>query len=138
MCAVSLHPPSLSLHLFYFIIQLTIISYSIHRCICIQLVESLVQATMGNSQAKKRHIPSPTVTRNLSPQLRPSSSPESSRKPPREPPPAQHHGSGKLSAKEKYALIPDNFTTLEQVLSAYLLFFFQLIVSIYAICSKSC
>ncbi|KAH1215066.1 E3 ubiquitin-protein ligase RGLG4 [Glycine soja] len=78
---------------------------------------------MGNSHAKKRdtqfsrnvvegRVPSPkNKTLSPSPSLEPPL--------PREPPPAAamslNKGSGKLSAKEKYALIPDNFTTLEQV-----------------------
>ncbi|KAH1148344.1 hypothetical protein GYH30_043124 [Glycine max] len=78
---------------------------------------------MGNSHAKKRdtqfsrnvvegRVPSPkNKTLSPSPSLEPPL--------PREPPPpaamSLNKGSGKLSAKEKYALIPDNFTTLEQV-----------------------
>lgn len=87
----------------------------------------LNEAAMGNSHAKKRdtqfsrnvvegRVPSPkNKTLSPSPSLEPPL--------PREPPPlaamSLNKGSGKLSAKEKYALIPDNFTTLEQVCSAY-------------------
>ncbi|KAL2617939.1 hypothetical protein AAZV13_08G216900 [Glycine max] len=89
---------------------------------------------MGNSHAKKRdtqfsrnvvkgRVPSPkdkTLSSLQSPSS-PSQSPSPSLEPPREPPPPVmffNTGSGKLSAKEKYALIPDNFTTLEQVTTA--------------------
>ncbi|XP_058747273.1 E3 ubiquitin-protein ligase RGLG4-like [Vicia villosa] len=72
---------------------------------------------MGNSLAKKRkaqfsghdesRITSTTTSKSLS-------------KPPQLPsePQQSHHGLGKLSAKKKYALIPDNFTSLQQVTSA--------------------
>ncbi|KAJ1442441.1 Zinc finger, RING/FYVE/PHD-type [Sesbania bispinosa] len=80
---------------------------------------------MGNSYAKKRDAQfsrnidgrriSSTINRSLS-------LPEPPQSPPRFlPPPTSfemHLGSGKPSTKEKYALIPDNFTSLQQVTSA--------------------
>ncbi|TKY68545.1 E3 ubiquitin-protein ligase RGLG2 [Spatholobus suberectus] len=81
---------------------------------------------MGNSNTKKREFSRNVVERIPSPISRSLPSPPSPLEPPREPPPMSfkknHHdsgsGSGKLSIKEKYALIPDKFATLEQVTTA--------------------
>lgn len=77
---------------------------------------------MGNSQTTKRDA---QISRNGDGAISSTTSPRSSRQP--EPPQSlpepvtfkKHHGSGKVSTKEKYALIPDNFTSIEQVCSAY-------------------
>ncbi|CAJ2657092.1 unnamed protein product [Trifolium pratense] len=72
---------------------------------------------MGNSQMKKRdsefsgNVDSPRITSTLNRSLSPhSDSPRSKQ--------FSSTSSGKLSTKDKYAFIPDNFTTLQQVTSA--------------------
>lgn len=91
-------------------------------------MSALVEDAMGNSQAKKRdpqfsrnvvegRIPS-TLSRTLSPPPEPPQyPPELPQYPPEPVSYEMHHGTGKLSTstKEKYALIPDKFTSLEQV-----------------------
>lgn len=72
---------------------------------------------MGNSQAKKREAEysGNVEARNKSTVLSPRSQQQEEEVSFN----IQHHyGKKKLSTKEKYALIPDNFTTLEQVTSA--------------------
>lgn len=62
---------------------------------------------MGNSQAKKREAEySGNTSKVLSPRFQQQEEASFN---------IHLHGKKKLATKEKYALIPDNFTTLEQV-----------------------
>ncbi|KAK7313811.1 hypothetical protein VNO77_39013 [Canavalia gladiata] len=66
---------------------------------------------MGNSHAKRRNVEervASSISKTLSPASLPSSMPSK----------MHHHGSGKLSTKQKFALITDNFSTLDQVTTA--------------------
>lgn len=75
---------------------------------------------MGNSQAKKReaeysgNVEARNTSKVLSPRFQQQEEASFN---------IHLHGKKKLATKEKYALIPDNFTTLEQVsISAFFIF----------------
>ncbi|CAL5196521.1 unnamed protein product [Lathyrus oleraceus] len=72
---------------------------------------------MGNSQAKKREA---QLSGQVDSRITSTTTSKSFSKPPQLPSelPQSRHGLGNLSTKKKYALIPDNFTSLQQVTSA--------------------
>ena len=111
-----------------------VIYFCVHDCL-VRLFESIWenQDLMGNSQAKKREAEySGNVDgRNTSTVVSPRSQQQHE-----VPFNIHHHGNGKkkLSTKEKYALIPDNFTTLQQVSLLLLTFAFVYLFCNFFLC----